>query len=361
MDNVSFYSLTLSHLKDHFLQNNVKPFHAQTVFTEIYKKLNFNFQKSDFDTPLITDALGAFDFSLPKIVREQNAKDGTTKFLLEMKDGLKVETVLIPFHKRFTVCLSSQVGCAMNCSFCYTGTQGLKRNLLAQEIIGQYLVAWQWLIQNRPEKSVCPNIVFMGQGEPLHNFDEVKKAIDIMLTTEGLHLGPRQITLSTAGYLPGIERLNEMARVNIALSLHSPTNSVRNELIPLNRSYNIETVLNALGKVPLLKRQFVNFEYLLIKDLNNSSEDAVKLATLLQGKKAIVNLIPFNEFPDSPYKRPSVESIDRFKLILEENGIPTTVRTTKGDDILAACGQLKVLDEITQAKKLRDEKNKNNL
>lgn len=350
MTDISFFSQSLSQVAATFEKHGVKKIHAQALYSLVYKKRQFVFEQKDFENNKVLDILPNYNFSLPKIVKVQKASDKTTKFLLEMSDGLKIETVLIPFHRRYTVCLSSQVGCAMNCSFCYTGTQGLKRNLLSHEIIGQYLVAWQWLKDNIPDKSICPNIVFMGQGEPLHNFDELKKAIEIMLTTEGLHLGPRQITVSTAGYLPGILKLPEMPRVNVALSLHSPNDNVRNELIPLNKSYNLEKIFAALDKIPLMKRQFINYEYLVIKDLNDSNEFAYDLGNLLKNRRAIVNLIPFNEFPDSPYKRPDMEQVDRFKEILGQYGIATMVRRTKGDDILAACGQLKVLDEITQAK-----------
>lgn len=347
----SFFSQSLSQVETRFEELGIKKFHAQTLFSLVYKKRQLHFAEDDFESSKVFKILCHYDFSLPKIIRVQKASDQTTKFLLEMSDGLKIETVLIPFNRRYSVCLSSQVGCAMNCSFCYTGTQGLKRNLSSHEIIGQYLVAWQWLKENVPEKSTCPNIVFMGQGEPLHNFDELKKAIEIMLTTEGLHLGPRQITVSTAGYLPGMAKLPELPRVNIALSLHSPYDDVRNELIPLNKSYNLEKVFAALDQVPLMKRQFINYEYLIIKDLNDSDDFAHALVKLLEKRRAIVNIIPFNEFPNSPYKKPNMEQVEKFKEILSKAGIATMVRRTKGDDILAACGQLKVLDEITQAKK----------
>ncbi len=282
-----------------------------------------------------------YSLELPVIDQCHQSSDGTVKFLFRLKDGNLIESVLIPFHKKYTVCLSTQVGCAMNCSFCFTATEGLVRNLSAHEIVGQYLACYQWQLDNVPGAIARPNLVFMGQGEPLHNFDEVRKTIEVLLQSESVHLGERQITLSTCGYLPGIKKLGELPQINIALSLHSPFNQVRSELIPANKAFPLEEVIEALRQIPLKKRQFLTFEYLLIDSINDREEDADELATLLGNLPAIINIIPFNPFPGSKYKRPSLEKIDQFKEMLVSHKLRVMIRTTKGDDILAACGQLK--------------------
>jgi len=271
----------------------------------------------------------------------QESTDETVKFLFELSDGLRVETVLIPFQGKYSACLSSQVGCAMNCTFCHTGLQGLKRNLSTEEIVGQLLGVQTWLTQARPQDDYISNIVYMGQGEPLHNFAAVRDSAKIFISQHGLSLAPRKITVSTSGYTPGLERWkHEMPDVNIALSLHSPFSEKRNQLIPINRRYPLEEVLPLVEAIPTGKKRFVTYEYLLIKNFNDGSEDAHATGALLQGKKAFINLIPFNPFPGTRYERPSDQTVIDFKAILDTYEIPTTIRTTKGDDVLAACGQL---------------------
>lgn len=283
-----------------------------------------------------------FDFDLPQIAQILKAQDGTVKFQIQFKDGLSVETVLIPFHKRFTVCLSTQVGCAMNCSFCYTATQGLKRHLTAGEIVGQYLVAYEYL-RKQHQKTLKPSIVFMGQGEPLHNFEQVMKAIEVLNDPNLIGVGHRQMTLSTVGFLPALQKVpHTFLPINFALSLHSPFEHERNELIPLNLRYPLAEVTNALDQIPLLPRQFITYEYLLIKDFNMSDAHVRELQKLLGHRRAILNLIPFNPFPGSKWQRPSLEEINTFKEKLVSQKLRVMVRTTKGDDILAACGQLKI-------------------
>lgn len=285
--------------------------------------------------------LARFDFRLPEIAEVYESSDGTVKFQVQFADGLSTETVLIPFHKRFTVCLSTQVGCAMKCSFCYTGTQGLKRNLRAGEIVGQFLVARSWLFE-RNQKALSPAIVFMGQGEPLQNAEEVLRAITILNQRDTIGVGHRQMTLSTVGFLPGITRLKEFPRINIALSLHSPFQEERSRLIPVNEKYPLSEVLTALDELPLLPRQFITYEYLMIKDFNVSESHANGLQELLGHRRAIVNLIPFNPFPGSELERPEDSQIEAFKEMLVARRLRVMVRTTKGADILAACGLLKV-------------------
>lgn len=283
-------------------------------------------------------------FDQPRIVHTQKSPDKTVKFLIELRDGRRVESVLIPFQKKYTLCLSSQVGCAMGCSFCFTGKQGFHRHLKTEEIIGQFLGVQHWLSEHRPDDNFISNLVYMGQGEPLHNFEAVRDSAKIFISQHGLSVADHKITVSTAGFLPGLERWKaEMPSVNVALSLHSPRSEVRSELIPLNRKYPISDILNVIREIPQGKKRFATFEYLLIDGLNDSLEDAHRTGQLLKGHKAFINLIPFNPFPGSHYKRPSMEKMKAFKQGLERYGFPVTLRTTKGDEIFAACGQLNTL------------------
>lgn len=283
----------------------------------------------------------ALDFQLPAVHTVRESADSTVKFLFELRDGRKVETVLIPFQGKYSVCLSSQVGCAMNCSFCHTGLQGFTRNLSVDEIVGQFLGARTWLETNRPSDLRISNIVYMGQGEPLHNFDNVRDSAAIFISQHGLSLADHKVTVSTSGYAPGLKRWKaEMPDVNIALSLHSPFNEKRGEIIPINRKYPLEEILPLVDAIPTGKKRFVTYEYLLIKNFNDGPEDARATGELLRGKKAYINLIPFNSFPGARYEAPPKERVLEFKAILDTFEVPTLIRTTKGDEILAACGQL---------------------
>ena len=332
----SIYQLNKRELADYLVKNRQSKNLAVSIYEFLYKN-NSKQNISETTWKLLRED---YSFELPKIKQVNKANDGTYKFLIEFHDGKCVETVLIPFYKRYTVCLSSQVGCAMKCSFCYTGTQGFSRNLKSSEIIGQYIMAKKFLQTEISTDLMIPNIVFMGQGEPLHNFEEVNKALNIMLDPEGLGLGPRQITLSTVGYLPGILNFNLLPKINLALSLHSPFNDIRKNLIPVTGQYPLEAIFTALDKIQLLKRQFITYEYLLIDNINDRIEDADGLLHLLGKRKAIINIIPFNPFPSSSFKRPSNEKVEIFKKMLVERKLRTMIRTTKGSDILAACGQL---------------------
>lgn len=265
--------------------------------------------------------------------------DGTAKFLIKLEDQLTVESVLVPFARRDAVCLSSQVGCAMACRFCHTGLMGLKRHLSADEIIEQYLKVKDWR-QSLDQDRLPPNIVFMGQGEPLHNFEALKTAITWLIDPHGGKLGPRQITVSTAGYVPGILRFNELGGVNFALSLHSPFDEERSQLIPLNNKWPLKELFAAIDTVPLRNRQFINCEYLMMKDVNMTADHARGLSKLVGDRPVIVNLIPFNPFPGAPWQRPSVDEIENFKAELVKLRLRVFLRTTKGDEIMAACGQL---------------------
>ncbi len=338
----SFYDLNYSDLEAIVSQNNLNPSVAAILFNWFYKK-KANTLCHDKIAKASLDFFGQnFDFALPEIdTVYESQKDKTVKFLFKFNDGHKVETVLIPFNNKYSICLSSQVGCAMNCSFCFTGEQGLKRNLRTSEIVGQFLMAWRWLASNRPGQERILNIVFMGQGEPLHNFDAVKKACEIFLSQYGTSIGVQKITISTAGYIPGLKRWSqEIPGVNLALSLHSPFEEKRNELIPINKKYPLEEVMACIDRIPLNKKQFITYEYILIKDFNDAQGDAEKLGMLLAGKSAYINLIPFNSFPGSRYTCPDGDKVEQFKAVLDTFKIPTLIRGAKGDDVLAACGQL---------------------
>lgn len=342
---INFYQLNFHDLKNILSENNLNPASSSLLFRHFYKEKcltpceHHNFSKAGREF-----VAQNFSFNLPHIEKAQEAEDLTVKFLFKLHDSLAIESVLIPFQGKYTLCLSTQVGCAMNCSFCFTGTQGLKRNLTADEIVGQFIQAWQWLTKNRPQGNQIRNLVYMGQGEPLHNFDAVKKATEIFIDNHGASLGIQRITISTAGYLPGLKRLEtEMPDVNIALSLHSAFDKKRNTLIPINQRFPLAEVISYLDKIPLRKKQFVTYEYLLINNFNDSEVDARAVGELLKGKKALINLIPFNSFPGSKYERPALATVKNFLGILEEYKIPTMIRSTKGDDILAACGQLKII------------------
>ncbi len=337
----SFYQYKFDELTNLLIENDLSASGATLLYNWHYKQ-----KKTDPCTHNLALATQEFiranmSFELPSIVETQESSDRTVKFLMQMNDGSNVEAVLIPFQSKYTICLSTQVGCAMKCSFCFTGTQGLKRHLKTSEIVGQFIIADRWLREHRPRDQQLKNIVFMGQGEPLHNFDAVKHACEIFLDQHGTSIGVQKITVSTAGYLPGLLRWNEeMPGINIALSLHSPFDEKRNELIPINQRYPLTEVLNYLDLIPLKRKQYVIYEYLLIKNYNDTEIDAHATGELLKGKQAIINLIPFNPFPGSMYERPELAQVEKFQKILESYNLPALIRGTKGDDILAACGQL---------------------
>jgi len=338
----SFYDLNYSDLERVIEQNNLNQSAAALLYNWHYKKKEISQCHENIARSALAFFENHFDFSLPEIATVyESSKDRTVKFLFKLQDAHKVETVLIPFNNKYSICLSSQVGCAMNCSFCFTGEQGLKRNLTTTEIVGQFILAWRWLAENRPGEERILNIVFMGQGEPLHNFDAVKKACEIFLVQYGTSIGMQKITISTAGYIPGLKRWSqEIPGVNLALSLHSPFAEKRNALIPINKKYPLDEVLSYIDQIPLNRKQFITYEYILIKDFNDTLDDARELGTLLAGKSAYINLIPFNSYPGSNYQSPDMDVVENFKAVLDTYKIPTLIRGAKGDDVLAACGQL---------------------
>ena len=325
-----------------FSENGLAKFGADQVFQWIYKKGVIHMDGWTNVSKKIKAFLSEnYDNTVPKVVWHGLSKDGTRKFLIGMRDGQTVETVAIPAKDRLTLCISSQVGCAIGCTFCHTGTMGLKRHLEAGEIVGQFLAVTLWLKENVNPDMRLSNIVYMGQGEPLHNYDAVKAATQIVMDDKGFGIGQRKITLSTSGLVPQIEKLWDFPPVNIAISLHAAHNNIRTELMPINKAYDLERLFEAIRKVPLKATRRITYEYLLIKDLNDRPEDIEGLVKLLNIKESKVNLIPFNEYPGSDFKKPSQAKVQWFQDSLIQRGYVCTTRTTKGDDILAACGQLK--------------------
>jgi len=272
----------------------------------------------------------------PRIVKIQTAKDTTRKVLFELRDGNFVESVLIPGKTHWTVCVSTQVGCRMGCRFCLTGKQGLTRNLLPSEITGQLTA----LKAEMPEGPEIKNIVLMGMGEPLDNYDNVVKAIRILTSDYALGFSTRKVTLSTCGLAPMILKLGEDVCVNIAVSLNAPDNRKRDDLMPVNRRYPLEELFAACRNYPMPGRRMVTFEYILIGGVNDSLEDAAKLVKLLKGTRCKLNLIAFNEFPGTPFKSPTPEAVAAFQMFLAQHHYTAILRASKGSDILAACGQL---------------------
>jgi 23S rRNA (adenine2503-C2)-methyltransferase len=319
-------------------QWGVRDFHAMTNLSKAYR--------AQLDEH--------FEIALPEMVSRQISADGTRKYLVKIAGGHEVEVVYIPETDRGTLCISSQVGCTLTCSFCHTGTQKLVRNLTAGEIVGQVMMArddlGEW-----PEPGVgtgesgprlLSNIVLMGMGEPLYNFDNVRDAMKIAMDPEGISLSRRRITLSTSGVVPEIAKTAEEIGCLLAVSFHATTDEVRDKLVPINKKYNIETLLDALREYPRLSNsERITFEYVMLKDVNDTKADARRLVKLIQGIPAKINLIPFNEWPGSPYQRSDWSQIEAFADIIYKAGYASPIRTPRGEDIMAACGQLKSATE----------------
>lgn len=285
-----------------------------------------------------------FHADRPMITNRQTSKDGTIKWLIRCDDGQEAEMVYIPEDDRGTLCISSQIGCTLTCSFCHTGTQRLVRNLTPAEITGQVLLAMDELGDwpaGKNERRLT-NIVLMGMGEPLYNYEGVKKALSLIMWGEGLGLSKRRVTLSTSGIVPEIERCGEELGVNLAISLHAVRDDLRNELVPINRKYNLKELIDCVRRYPVLSNaRRVTWEYVMIKGVNDSVEDARALVKLIKGIPSKINLIPFNAWPGTDYECSSKEAIDAFAKIVMKAGYASPVRKTRGEDILAACGQLK--------------------
>jgi len=321
-------------------------FHARQLYQWVHKRGVTDFaEMTDLGRELRSSLAGSFRIVTPELVRKETSSDGTTKFLLRLEDGQMIESVYIPDTPANTFCLSTQVGCAMKCGFCLTGRMGIIRNLTGGEIVGQVRVLTRELgmLQSRF------NIVLMGMGEPLHNYDAVMKALRMLNDEHGLAVNPRRVTLSTVGVLPALEKLaTEPLMPNLAVSLHATTEEQRDALVPINRKYGLKELLEACRRFPVKRRERITFEYVMLKDVNDTDEDARRLVRLLNGIKAKVNLLPLNAAPGIPFERPSDARVNRFAKIVADRGVTVSVRKSRGRDIRAACGQL-----ITESTRLR--------
>lgn len=350
--------LTRDQLREVLIEAGTKEKQAKMRVGQVWQWL---YQKGVRDFDLMTNlakdyrALLAEQFviEVPEVVSRQVSEDGTRKYLVRIAGGHEVETVYIPEEGRGTLCISSQVGCTLTCSFCHTGTQKLVRNLTPAEIVGQIMVArddlGEWPELGRAPKDetrLLSNIVLMGMGEPLYNFEGVRDAMKITMDPEGISLSRRRITLSTSGVVPEIARTAEEIGCLLAVSFHATTDEVRDKLVPINKRWNIETLLDALRTYPrVANSERITFEYVMLDGVNDTDEDARRLVKLIEGIPAKINLIPFNEWPGAPYKRSSNNRIRTFADIVYKAGYASPIRTPRGEDIMAACGQLKSATE----------------
>lgn len=340
-------NLSRTEMEAFFVDLGEKPFRASQVFKWIYQCGVHDFsQMTNLSKSLRQQLVDIAEIRLPEIVLDHASEDGTHKWVVEIDSGNHIETVFIPEKNRGTLCISSQVGCALACTFCSTAQQGFNRNLSTAEIIGQIMVANRALGFDPKGERIISNVVFMGMGEPLLNFDNVVRATNIMLDDFGLGLSKRRVTLSTSGVVPAIDRLREVTDVSLALSLHAPNDQLRDQLVPLNKKYPIKDVLDACRRYVSADRRRITIEYVMLDGVNDSVAHARELVKLLRNVPAKVNLIPFNPFPDTIYQRSGNAAIDRFRDILMQHDLTTITRKTRGDDIDAACGQLvgKVMD-----------------
>jgi 23S rRNA (adenine2503-C2)-methyltransferase len=334
-----------SELEDLALAQGASRYRGRQLATWIYRKGVFTLDAmSDLPKDFRSALAETMVIELPELERTTPSQDGSRKLVFRLPDGARISAVLMPDDDRITLCLSTQVGCGYACGFCLTGTMGLERNLTAGEIVGQLLAANALLEADGelPGRRVT-HLVFMGMGEPLANYAALVKALRILTDARlGVGYSPRRITVSTVGLVSGIDRLGrEGLRVNLAISLHASSDEVRSRLMPVNASWNLDALMTAVRRYPLAPRQRVFFEYVLLEDVNDARADALRLVRLLQGIRAKVNLIPFNDWEGSGFRRPALARILAFQSVLLDAGITTTVRWSKGEDIGAACGQLR--------------------
>ena len=337
--------MTMDEVEEVVVAQGLPRFRARQLWRRIWRHGQTDFgDMTELGKEARAKLAAIFTADRPMITNRQISSDGTIKWLIRCDDGQEAEMVYIPEDDRGTLCISSQIGCTLTCSFCHTGTQRLVRNLKASEICGQVLLAMDELGDwpaGKPERRLT-NIVLMGMGEPLFNYDEVKKALQLVMWGEGLGLSKRRVTLSTSGIVPEIEKCGDELGVNLAISLHAVRDDLRDVLVPINRKYNIETLVDCVRRYPVLSNaRRVTWEYVMIKGVNDSPEDAKKLVQLIKGIPSKINLIPFNPWPGTDYECSSDEAIDAFAKIVMKAGYASPVRTPRGRDILAACGQLK--------------------
>ncbi len=330
--------LELAELESALAPLDIEPYRAKQIYRWVHRHAVTDWgQMTDLSQRHREALANTFTISTPRVTARSRSSDGTTKFLLELADGRRIEAVYIPDSPAHTLCVSTQVGCAMQCTFCLTAKMGLERHLTAGEIVGHVRVLRSEL--QLLEQPI--NIVLMGMGEPLHNYKATMQALRMITCTHGAAVSPRRITLSTVGILPALSHLaNESIMPNLAISLHGTTEEQRTLLLPINRRYPLSALLAACRNFPVKRRNRITFEYVLIRNVNDSPADARRLAGLLAGFRAKVNVIPLNAAPGIPYERPTAEQIDRFGRLLAEHHVIVSVRKSRGQDIRAACGQL---------------------
>ena len=345
VEKVNLLGLDSEAMEAFFLSLGEKAFRGNQMMKWIHHLGHSDFSlMTNFSKTLRARLAEVAEIRPPKVVHKEFSKDGTRKWVLEFESGGRVETVFIPDKSRGTLCVSSQIGCSLDCSFCSTGKQGFQRDLSSAEIIGQVWIAQNSFgpIENAGDRPVT-NVVMMGMGEPLLNFDNVVTAMNIMLADFGYGISKRRVTLSTSGVVPAIDRLSDEIDVSLAISLHAPNNALRDQLVPINRKFPLEELLPAcqrfLEKFESNRRR-VTMEYVMLSGVNDSIEHARELAELLRDVPSKINLIPFNPFPGSEYQRSSNNAIRRFQAFMQDAGYIVTIRSTRGDDIDAACGQL---------------------
>jgi 23S rRNA (adenine2503-C2)-methyltransferase len=355
---INLMDLDQNQMRDFFVSIGEKPFRAEQILKWVYHQGITDFaQMSNLGAALRQRLAEIAVVQPPLVLSEKQSADGTIKWLMGSGGGNAIETVYIPEPKRGTLCISSQVGCALNCSFCSTGAQGFNRNLSASEIIGQVWRAAQALGHERNGQRRITNVVFMGMGEPLLNFDAVLPALSLLRDDLGFGLAAKRVTLSTAGLVPGIDRLKDSIDVALAVSLHAPEDALRETLVPLNRKYPIKELMAACARYVSDKhKRTVTFEYTLMDGINDQPEHARQLVKLLRRVPSKLNLIPFNPFPGTAYRCSPPERIRAFQEIVMAGGLIATVRKTRGDDIDAACGQLagQVLDRTRRSARLKE-------
>ena len=354
---INLFDLDRRGMEDFLAAQGEKPWRASQLMQWIHQRGIVDFAAmSNLSKPLRTRLEEVAELTLPQVALAQASRDGTVKWLLRLADGNGIETVFIPEEGRGTLCISSQVGCSLNCSFCSTARQGYNRNLRTAEIISQVFVARRDLAERGLGERPITNVVLMGMGEPLLNFDNVTRAMGLMLDDHAYGPSKRRVTLSTAGVVPALDRLREVMPVSLAVSLHATNDALRDELVPINRKYPLAELLAACRRyVDCQPRRRVTFEYVMLAGINDGIADARALIRLLRDVPAKINLIPFNPFPGTDYTTSSQAVIDRFRDALMTAGIMTVTRRTRGDDIDAACGQLagKVMDRTRRSERMR--------
>ena len=362
---IALIGLSKDEIKDELKKLNLPSFRLSQIWSWIYRFGSTNFHEmKNLSKELRKDIEKVFNINRLNVSTKHVSIDHTVKWLIKLEDGNEVETVWIPEPGRGTLCISSQVGCTLTCKFCHTGTQRLVRNLTSSEIVGQVMLAMDYL-NDWPasrENRILSNIVLMGMGEPLFNYDNIKKALKIIMDDSGISLSRRRITLSTSGIVPEIKKCGEELGVNLAISLHATNDELRNELVPINKKYNLNSLVDAVkGYANISNSRRVTWEYVMLKGINDSLDDAKNLVKLIEGIPSKINLIPFNEWPLAPYQCSEKNVIEKFARVLMKSGYASPIRTPRGRDVMAACGQLKSISKKIPKKIIKIQKNTESL